>query len=132
MKLNEIKNVLDGDYALNEGVIPHHLTMSLQQVIDESGKISNNVQYFIIAGLMSMFKDGGPYRWPRDLNAYPMSTSSDVIEAVKSLAAGELVEMSHWLLGKLAEAGSFEALPNCSATPANTAEWMRWVIKRQD
>ena len=59
MYLNEIKKVNDGYANLNEGIIPVHLTMTLGQVVRD-GKVTNNVQHFIIAGLIEMFKNGGP------------------------------------------------------------------------
>lgn len=133
MKLNEIKNVNVGEYDLVEGVIPVHITMTLEQVI-AAGAVTNNVQHFIMAGLIGLFKDGGPYRWPRDLNAYPMATGSDVLEAVKSLSPQESVEMAQWLLSKLDGPATFEADPYAKGcpSPAQTVDWMRWVLRRQD
>ena len=131
MKLNEIKEVIHGEYDLSEGVIPVHLTMTLEQVIS-AGKITNNVQYFTIAGLIGLFKDGGPTRWPRQLNSYPMATSSDVVEAVKGMTDKEAVEISSWLLTSLANPAAFEANPYVCTTPMNPMDWMRWVLKRQD
>jgi hypothetical protein len=130
MKLNEIKTVNQGHYDLSEGVIPVHLTMTLEQVIS-SGKVTNNVQHFIMAGLVGLFKDGGPSRWPRDLNAYPMGTGSDVLEAVKSLTPQESVEMAQWLLSSLQNPVAFETNPHCSPQ-MDTVGWMRWVLKKQD
>lgn len=130
MKLNEIKTVVTGEYDLKEGVIPVHLSMTLEQVV-EAGKVTNNVQHFVMAGLVSMFKDGGPTRWPRDLNSYPMATGSDVLEAVKSLTPDETVEMAKWLLDSLQKPASFESSYTCPH-PVDTVGWMRWVLKRQD
>ena len=131
MKLNEIKTVAEGEYDLCEGVIPVHLTMTLEQVIN-AGKVTNSVQHFIMAGLISMFKEGGPYRWPRDLNSYAMATGSEIIEAVKTLNDGEAVEMAHWLLGALQTPASFESNPWVCPHPVDTVGWMRWVLKKQD
>ena len=131
MKLNEIKPVAEGHYDLAEGVIPVHLSMTLEQVVS-AGKVTNNVQHFIMAGLISMFKDGGPSRWPRDLNAYPMGTGSDVLEAVRSLTPEESVEMAKWLLESLKNPASFESNPYVCPNPLDTVGWMRWVLRRQD
>jgi hypothetical protein len=132
MKLNEIKQVNQGYYILSEGVIPAHLTMTLEQVIT-AGKVTNNVQTFIMAGLISLFKDGGPARWPRDLNAYPMATGSDMIEAVKSIFDSEAVELATWLLEKLHTPATFESNPYaCSNPQMNVVEWIRYVLKKQD
>lgn len=131
MKLNEIKTVASGEYNLTEGVIPVHLTMTLEQVVS-SGKVTNNVQHFIMAGLVSLFKDGGPARWPRDLNSYPMATGSDILEAVRSLTPEESVEMAKWLLESLKNPASFESTPYVCPHPVDTVGWMRWVLKRQD
>jgi hypothetical protein len=129
MRLNEIKQVNVGEYDLREGVIPTHISMTLEQVIT-AGKVTNNVQNFIIAGLVSMFKEGAPSRWPRDLNSYSMATSSDLVEAVKLLSANESVELAGWLLQQLANPAAFESNPYCN-NAMQTNEWVRWVLKRQ-
>lgn len=131
MKLNEIKPVTEGEYDLTEGVIPIHLTMTLEQVIT-NGKVTNSVQHFIMAGLIGLFKDGGPARWPRDLNAYPMCTGSDILEGVKSLAPAESVELAQWLLTSLQNPASFESNPFACQTPMSTVDWVRWVLRKQD
>ncbi len=130
MKLNEIKTVNDGYLSLNEGVIPVHLTMTLGQVVRD-GKVTNNVQHFIIAGLIEMFKNGGPHRWPRDFNAYEMATSSELIEAVKGFKDEEAAAISSWLLNCLNSTAMFENNPFINPQ-LNTVEWMKWVLRRQD
>lgn len=130
MKLNEIKTVTSGFIDLNEGVIPVHLTLTLGQVLKDN-KVTNNVQYFIIAGLIEMFKNGGPHRWPRDLNAYEMATSSESIDEVKNLSDDEAVAISAWLLNCLNSTAAFEKNP-FARPQLNTAEWTRWVLRRQD
>ena len=131
MRLNEIKNVIHGTVDLAEGVIPPHLSMTLGQVIRD-GKITNNVQYFVIAGLTSMFKECGPTRWPRDLNDYSMSTSSDFIDAVKSLSDAEAVQISEWLCCRLNQPVDFETNPYANNPMLNITDWMRLVIKHQN
>lgn len=131
MKLNEIKTVNRGEYNLSEGVIPVHLTMTLEQVIT-SGKVTNPVQHFVMAGLVSMFKDGGPARWPRDLNSYSMATGSDMIEAIKGLSDIESVEMAKWLYEQLRAPATFESNPYACSNPLmNTVDWMQWVLHKQ-
>jgi hypothetical protein len=129
MRLNEIKTVSSGEISLTEGVIPIHLQMSLEQVVS-AGKVTNNVQHFILAGLAGMFRDGGPYRWPRDINGYPMSTSSEMLEAIKNLSPAEAVDFSAWLLEKLNNVAEYEA----TRIPAQleTVDWIRYVLKKQD
>jgi len=130
MKLNEIKPVITGTYNLSEGVIPAHIEMTLQQVVND-GKVTNSVQTYIIAGLVCMFKDGGPAQWPRDLNSYSMITNSDIIDAVKGFSDTESVDISTWLLQKLAIQASFESCPY--AKPAlGPQEWVRWVLSKQE
>jgi len=132
MKLNEIKTVNQGEYDLSEGVIPVHITMTLEQVIS-AGKVTNSVQHFIMAGLVSMFKNGGPSRWPRDLNSYAMATGSDLIEAVKSLSDADAVEMATWMINELQNPVNFETQPcPCSNPQMHVVDWMRWVLKKQD
>jgi hypothetical protein len=130
MKLNEIKTVNVGEYDLSEGVIPVHLSMTLDQIID-AGKITNSIQTFTLGGLLSMFKDGGPLRWPRDLNTYAMTTSSDVIDAVKNLSDSEAVEMAEWLKQQLVKPVEFETDPQMSPQ-TDIVKWMRYVLKKQD
>lgn len=129
MKLNEIKTVNVGEYNLSEGVIPVHLTMTLEQVVS-AGKVTNNVQHFVIAGLLGMFKDGDPLKWPRDLNSYPMCTGSETLEAVKSLSPEESVELASWLLEALKNPASYES-SSCHDCKSMT-EWIKWVKKKQD
>lgn len=132
MKLNEIKEIKVDTVDLMEGVIPVHLTMTLEQVV-RAGKISNNVQTFIMADLVSLFKNGGPTRWPRDLNSYPMNTESDLIEAIRSLENEEATELASWLLAELQRPATFESNPfPCHNPSMDTVEWIKWVLKRQD
>lgn len=130
MKLNEIKT-LTGDVDLKEGVIPVHITMTLEQVI-AAGKITNSVQTFIMAGLIDMFKAGGPTRWPRELNAYNMSTmgtSSDMIKVVEDLSEGEQTNVAQWLLVKLQDVAGYESTP--SGHTMDTLTWVRSVLTAQ-
>lgn len=129
MKLTELKS-LDSKSTLTEGVIPPHISMTLAQVLTD-GKITNNVQTFIIAGLISLFKDGGPTRWPRDLNSYSMSTSSDLIDAVKNLSDSEVVEITQWLVQQLQGPVNFETNPYMSPQ-ADIVKWMQLVLHKQD
>lgn len=130
MKLNEIKTVNEGTIDLNEGVIPVHLIMTLEQVIS-AGKVTNSVQHFVMAGLLGMFKDGSMTRWPRDLNSYPMATSSDVLESVKGLPDADKVRLATWLFNALQAPAAFES--NSYSNPQmTTVDWMRYVLRKQD
>lgn len=130
MKLNEIKRVTEGTVSLTEGVIPVHLTMTLDQIVDE-GRVTNSVQYFTLAGLINMFKDGGPYRWPRDINSYEMATGADIIEAVKTLSDAESVNIATWLRQALEKPGSFETNCQMSSHPTDTVGWVKWALSKQ-
>lgn len=129
MKLNEIKRVYEGEVNLAEGVIPVHISMTLDQIIN-AGKVTNSVQYFILAGLISMLKDGSPTRWPRDLNSYGMSTSSEQIDAIKTISDSEAVELATWLGNELQNSVNFETNPYASPQ-MDIVGWIRWVLKRQ-
>lgn len=127
MKLNEIKQLAPADVDLLEGVIPIHITMTLDQIV-AAGHVTNSVQTFVLAGLIDMFKDGGPYRWPRELNAYSMSTmgtTSDMVEAVKALSSDEQVQISQWLLERLQDVAGYESNPRCTAQ-----EWIATILKQ--
>jgi hypothetical protein len=130
MKLNEIKRVYEGEVSLAEGVIPVHIAITLDQIIN-AGKVTNSVQYFILAGLISMFKDGGPTRWPRDLNSYSMSTSSEQIDAIKTISDNEAVELAKWLGQELMNPVNFETNPYANSSQ-DVVEWIRFVLKKQD
>jgi hypothetical protein len=130
MKLNEIKRVYEGEVNLSEGVIPVHIAITLDQIIN-AGKVTNSVQYFILAGLISMFKDGGPTRWPRDLNSYSMSTSSEQIDAIKTISDNEAVELAKWLGQELMNPVNFETNPYANSSQ-DVVEWIRFVLKKQD
>lgn len=129
MKLTELKSV-NSTPILSEGVIPPHISMTLAQVLTD-GKITNNVQTFIIAGLISLFKEAGSPRWSRDLNSYSMSTSSDLIDAVKNLSDSEAVEMTQWLVQQLKAPENFEATSQMS-NEDDIIEWMKLVLRKQD
>lgn len=131
MRLNEIKQVTSGDFDLTEGVIPVHIDMTLGQVIAD-GKVTNNVQTFIMAGLISMFKEGGPYRWPRDLNPYEMATGSEVIEAVKSLSEDEASKLAQWLKLQLQNPATYETNRWVCPSPVDTVGWVKWALTKQD
>ena len=133
MRLNEINNKLEGEVDLLEGVIPVHLTMTLEQVV-RAGKITNNVQTFTMANLMSLFREGTTYRWSRDINPYPSNATSDMINLVRGLPNEEVVSLASWLLEALQVPASYESNPfaqmcNPQLSPV---EWMKWVLKRQD
>lgn len=131
MRLNEIKQTVSGSFDLKEGVIPVHITMTLEQVVRDGG-ITNNVQYFIMAALIEMFKNGGPYAWPRELAPYSMNTNVEVIEQVKSLTPDTAVKVSTWLLGELQRPANFEANPYACNAQMNVVEWVNWVLRKQD
>lgn len=130
MKLNEIKTVTQGEYDLSEGVIPVHLTMTLEQVIRDKA-VTNSVQVFVMAGLVGMFKDGGPSRWPRDLNSYPMATTSESIDEIKALNPADQTGLAIWLCNALNSPASFES--NQYTRPQMTGnDWVRYVLQKQD
>lgn len=130
MKLNEIKNISARNGKLNEGLIPIHLVMTLKQVVDD-GKVTNNVQHFIMANLISHFKDGAASSWPRDLNSYSMNANAAVVDAVKNLTTEESVEMATWLLDTLNNIEAMEA-QQYTAPSVSPEQWMRFVLRRQD
>ena len=130
MKLNEIKQIGQDVVNLQEGVIPVHVSMTLDQIIND-GKITNSVQTFVLGGLIEMFKDGGPFKWPRELNAYGMSTlgaSADMIDAVRSLSPQEQVQIAEWLQVQLADIAGYESNPGCS----DALTFMRMQIQKQN
>jgi hypothetical protein len=132
MKLTEIKPVVEKDYELTEGVIPVHITMTLEQIVRDH-KITNPVQYFVMGALVEMFKNGGPTRWPRDLNAYSMTTSAELIDTLKGLTEADHVGMAVWLLNELQRPVNFETNPyavHCNPQ-MGPLEWMRFVLQRQ-
>lgn len=137
MNLNLLRELVAKEYAdstvdLKEGVIPWHITMTLEQIVN-SGKITNSVQTFVVAGLIEMFKNGGPHRWPREANLYEyptMSTNSDMISTVRGLTAEEQKDIAQWLILELKNPAAFENNP-CQNTNMGVSEWIQRVcIKR--
>jgi hypothetical protein len=113
---------------LMEGVIPPHVTMTLEQVVN-AGKITNPVQTFLLANLITMFKNGGLDRWPRTLNSNTPA-GEDVIEAVRSLSDHESVDLAKWMIAALQVPATFEARPSPFFSPdAKPADWVRWVTR---
>jgi hypothetical protein len=124
MRLSELKPI---GKTLTEGVIPPHIYMPLQNIIKD-GKVTDNVQYFTLAGALAMFKDGRPVRWPREVIPSGMYTSAEAIEAVKSLDDEEHVKLAQMVLNKLFDLGDYENQPQT----ISTIEWIRNVLSRQD
>ena len=124
MRLSELKPI---GKTLTEGVIPPHIYMPLQNIIKD-GKVTDNVQYFTLAGALSMFKDGGPVRWPREVIPSGMYTSAEAIEAVKSLDDEEHVKLAQMVLNKMFDLGDYENQPQS----ISTIEWIRNVLSRQN
>lgn len=116
---------------LKEGVIPPHVSMTLDQVV-EAGKITNPVQTFLLANLIGLFKNGFLERWPRELQASSTGTQSEVIEAVRSLKDDEVVDLAKWMIAALEVPENFEARPAPYHDPAaKSAEWVKWVTRRK-
>ena len=130
MLLNEIKMLNVDPLQVTEGIIPVHISMTLQQIID-AGKVTNSVQTFILAELSNMFKQGGPHRWPRDLKPYGAETPSVMIDAIRGLSDSEAVDLAQWFLVKLEEVSNFETNPY-TKPEMDTQQWVRWVLSRQD
>ena len=124
MRLSELKPI---GKTLTEGVIPPHIYMPLQNIIKD-GKVTDNVQYFTLAGALAMFKVGSPVRWPREVIPSGMYTSAEAIEAVKSLDDEEHVKLAQMVLNKLFDLGDYENQPQT----ISTIEWIRNVLSRQD
>jgi hypothetical protein len=130
MNLNEIKKIGTAGSLINEGVIPWHISLTLDQVIRD-GKVTNPVQFFVMGALVEMFQHGDVTRWPRDLNAYSMSTNAFLIDSLKQLSEVEQASLALWLAEKLQAPAHFESNPYACNPNMDTLEWVRWVIKRQ-
>ena len=104
--------------------------MTLERVIS-AGKLTNNVQTYVIAGLVDMYKFGGPSIWPRDLTS--MSTDSTKIDLVRSLSDGEVAKLAASLLGLLQSPASHTStISMCTNPQMALNDWVSWVLKRQD
>jgi hypothetical protein len=135
MKLNEIKPILTGEYDLSEGVIPVHISMTLAAIIRD-GKITNNVQTFVLGSMCEMFKDGSPHRMPRDINAYGMTTDAQLIEDLRTLSDADSVALATWIMESLNAPAYFEANPFANNPLSNpqldTISWIKFVLKKQN
>jgi len=136
MKLNEIKPVINDLVDLKEGVIPPHITMTLGQIVDD-GKITNPVQIYILGAMLEMFKNGQSTQWPRQLNSYSMVTSSDLIEAIKTLDSESTAKFAQWVLNELQVMGTYESQMGvtcrapCVNPHMNPVEWVKHVLAAQ-
>lgn len=133
MKLNEINGAVHRQ-QLTEGVIPIHITMLLQSVVD-AGASTNPVEIFVMSNLVQLFQNGETYRWPRDLNA--IESNSEQIAKVESLSDKDKVKLAEALLILLDRIAHYESDPlSYIARLANpkldTNEWVAWVKKRDE
>lgn len=134
MRLNEVKPVISDLVDLSEGVIPPHISMTLGQIVDD-GKITNNVQIYILGAMLEMFKNGQNTQWPRQLNSYSMVTSSDLIEAIKALDSAQTAKFAQWVLNELQVMGNYESQKGICMPHVNPhmqpIEWVNHVLKAQ-
>lgn len=87
---------------LNEGIVPPHITMALQRVIDEKA-ITNVADLTFLAGMLGMVRDGTVKAWPRDMNGFVYYMDIETTELLKSLPADELVAVAQWVYNKVTE-----------------------------
>ena len=127
MKLNEIKNIKAS--SLQESTVPVHVSMPLAKILDD-GKITDNIQLFTLAGLISMFKNG-TMPWPRNLN-FEFGASSDELDAIKALTASEIVEITRWVVQQLQSSCSYEEQRRCVFPNEPLANWIKLVARKQD
>jgi hypothetical protein len=129
MKLHELRDI-GGMVELKEGIIPPHISMTLDQVVT-AGKITNPVQKFMMANLVNMFKNGGPNRWPRELNGSQAGT--EVIDAIGTLSDTEQIDLAKWLLQALQEVADYDNTAQCPyhSPEAKTADWAKWVSRKK-
>lgn len=126
-----LKNIKPLQDTLEEGVIPPHITMTLQQIID-AGKFTNSVQIYILGSMLELFKSGEVNRWPREMNNYSMTVSSDFIDEIKALPDADVVLFTEWVLIQLAQAANYEAYKQCPQPEMTTAEYITHVTKKQN
>lgn len=118
MKLKELKTITESN-------IPIHMSMTLQQVIDD-GKITNNVQNYIIANLVNIYKHGGQTSLLGDLFSYSGFAGSALIDEIKSLSDAKVVDLAKILLFCLKER-DVPTASNCSLI-----QWINYVKHKQD
>jgi hypothetical protein len=135
MRLNEIKPVISDTVNLAEGVIPPHISMTLGQIIND-GKITNPVQIYVLGAMLEMFKNGQCTQWPRQLVNYQMVTSSDLIEAIKTLDSVKQAQFAQWVLNELQVMGNYESQMGLRAPfvnpHMNPIDWVNHVLQAQD
>lgn len=135
MRLNEIKPVITDTVDLKEGVIPPQISLTLGQIVND-GKITNNVQIYVLGAMLEMFKNGQCTQWPRQMNNYAMTTSADVIEALKGLDSETQAKFAHWTLNELAVMGNYESQkgivnPNIVNPFMHPVQWINYVLQAQ-
>ena len=133
MKLNEIKQV-------NESSTPIHMTMILQEVI-KAGKVTNMIQYVILAQLVEMFK----YAAQRDNQqsaeyvsgaspryVYEFPTPKQIYDELKSLDDKDKVNLAKWCLSQLSASEVLENNAKWCNPQMGLAQWIQWVNQKQD
>ena len=133
MKLNEINGAVHRQ-QLTEGVIPIHIVMLLQNVVN-AGASTNPVEIFVMSNLVQLFQNGETYRWPRDLNA--IESNSEQIAKVEALSDKDKVKLAEALLFLLDRIAHYESDPlsfiSRLANPQlDTNKWVAWVKKRDE
>lgn len=108
------------------GPVPFELT--LQEIID-AGDATNFYHIYTLSLLSQFFQGGHNYfSHHEDLHLVSSSASSvDAIESIKSLSAGDKVNLATYLLACIAAGNS--AL---HSTQMSSADWIRFVLQRQE
>lgn len=102
MKLTEIKNKIEPTNLI-EGVVPPHVILPMQQIIDD-GKITNIVQAVIMTSLLKMLNFAGVEdEWPRELAGFQFITTADELDKVKVLPDAMAVGFAGWILDELSK-----------------------------
>lgn len=112
---------------INEGFGEQQVVLTLEEII-KAGKVTNPYQTFVLCWLSEHFRAGvkplAPgLRPPGSLGA----TSTAVVESIKSLTPEETVSLAQFLKDCMTIAA-----PMAWGSDLAVADWMKFVLKKQD
>lgn len=111
----------------NEGYGEQQVILTLDEVI-KHGKVTNPYQTFVLGWLSEHFRTGVKPASPGLRNPGSVGgTSTAVVEEIKSLTPEESVQLAQFLKDCMTQ-----AIPMAWGSDLCIADWMKFVLHRQD
>lgn len=125
MKLAQLYN---GKRLIAEGRVDPNVLLTLQGIIS-AGKADETMQFIVLARLVEFFKSG---RFYKETNFYDpfLSTSGDLLKALKDMKAEEQTELAKKLLA-MCEVKDKDVLYSYANPTQEALAWIAWATKRE-